>query len=157
MQSSVDKVLDDPELTEQERANLRLVLAFRSAPFKERSRYTVEGFEPSRRGMVNLADLTEAGAGGYNGASIPDREDVMLDLIAHGDRVWATWLIRGTHDGPLHGIEPTGRTVSVLEVGQWRIENGLIAEAWFLVDELTLLRQLGQWEPDLALQPAKEH
>jgi hypothetical protein len=35
----------------------------------------------------------------------------------------------------------------VLEVGQWRVEDGLIAEAWFLVDELGLLRELGQWPP----------
>jgi hypothetical protein len=154
MLSKVDEVLNDPSLTEQERANLELVLKFRSVPFTERAQYTVEGFRPSRRGMANLADLTESGAGGYNAESIPDRTDEIVDLIAHGDRVWATWLIRGTHEGPLHGIQPTGRAVAVIEVGQWRIENNLIAEAWFLVDELSLLRQLGQWQPDPT--PAKE-
>jgi hypothetical protein len=143
--SKVDEVLADPALTDDERANLELVLMFRGLPFSERSKYTVEGFKPSRMGMVHLAELRPPGSAGYNADSIPDREDEMLDLIAHGDRVWATWLIRGTHLGPLHGIEPTGRTVAILEVGQWRVQDGLIAEAWFFVDELGLLRQLGQW------------
>jgi predicted ester cyclase len=45
----------------------------------------------------------------------------------------------------LYGIAPTGRKIVVTEVGQWRIERGLIVEAWFMVDELSLLRQLGHW------------
>ena len=145
MTSKVDEVLRDPTLTEQERANLELVLRFRGLPFAERAKYTVAGFTPSRMGMANLAELKEPGAPGYNAESIPDREDEMLDVIAHGDRVWATWLIRGTHLGPLQGIAPTGRTIAVTEIGQWRVRDGLITEAWFLVDELALLRQLGVW------------
>jgi N-ethylmaleimide reductase len=140
--SAIDQVLADPGLTDEERANVELVLKFRQLPFSERAKYTVEGFAPSRKGMVHLA---EVGEGGYNAESIPDRVDEMLDIIAKGDRVWATWLIRGTHLGQIHGIAPTGRTVSVLEVGQWRVQDGLITEAWFHVDELGLLRQLGQW------------
>ena len=41
----------------------------------------------------------------------------------------------------------------MLEVGQWRIENGLIADAWFFVDELALIHQLGAWG---GLAPAKD-
>jgi predicted ester cyclase len=96
-----------------------------------------------------MAELQTSPGPGYSGASIPDREDEILDIIAHGDRVWATWLIRGTHQGPLYGIAPTGRKIEVLEAGQWRIRDGLIAEAWFFVDELALLRQLGSWPAGL--------
>jgi hypothetical protein len=149
--SGLDRALDDATLTSQERANIELVLTFRALPFAERARYTVAGFAPSRVGMAGLAELLPPAAGpGYSAASIPDREDEILDIIAHGDRVWATWLIRGTHLGPLYGIAPTGRRIEVLEVGQWRISGGLIAEAWFLVDEFALLRQLGSW-------PATDH
>ena len=147
---AVEEVLRDPELTAQERENITMVLGFRALPFAERSKYTVEGFRPTRIGMAGLAELQDPPGPGYTGASIPDREDEILDLIAHGDRVWATWLIRGTHQGPLYGIAPTGRKLEVLEVGQWRIQDGLIAEAWFFVDELALLRQLGSWPPGLA-------
>jgi predicted ester cyclase len=142
---AVQRALADPTLTEQERANLELVLRFRAAPFSARSKYTVAGFRPSRIGMATLAALNTDPELAYSGQSIPDRTDRILDIIVHGDRVWATWLIEGTHTGPIYGIAPTGRQVTVLELGQWRIDNGLIAEAWFLVDELALIHQLGAW------------
>jgi hypothetical protein len=143
---AVQRALADPALTDQERANLELVLRFRSVPFAERAKYTVDGFAPSRIGMATLAALNTAPGLRYDGRSIPDRTDRILDVIVHGDRVWATWLIEGTHLGHIFGIAPTGRPVSVLEVGQWRIEDGLIAEAWFFVDELALIHQLGAWD-----------
>jgi hypothetical protein len=150
---AIRAALTDPALTDQERANLELVLRFRSAPFAERGQYTVDGFRPSRIGMAPLAALNTDPAQRYDGTSIPDRTDRILDVIVQGDRVWATWLIEGTHQGPVYGIAPTGRPVSVLEVGQWRIENGLIAEAWFFVDELALIHQLGTWN---GLPPARD-
>ena len=142
---AVQRALDDPTLTDEERANLELVLLFRTVPFAERSKYTVEGFRPSRAGMATLTALNTDPDQRYDGRTLPDRTDRMVDIIAHGDRVWATWLIEGTHQGSVFGIAPTGRQVSVLELGQWRIENGLIAEAWFFVDELALIHQLGAW------------
>ena len=153
---AVQRALADPTLTERERANLELVLRFRAAPFSARSQYTVAGFRPSRIGMATLAALNAYPELAYSGRSIPDRTDRILDIIVHGDRVWATWLIEGTHRGPIYGIEPTGRRVTVLELGQWRIDDGLIAEAWFFVDELALIHQLGAWsglEPPASAQP----
>jgi hypothetical protein len=150
MPPAAEEVLRDPELTEQERQNVKMVIGFRALPFAERSKYTIEGFKPSRFGMAGMAELQTSPGPGYSGASIPDREDEILDIIAHGDRVWATWLIRGTHQGPLYGIAPTGRKIEVLEVGQWRITDGLISEAWFFVDELAMLRQLDAWPPSPA-------
>jgi hypothetical protein len=146
----VAAALSDPSLTAEERANIKLVIKFRGLPFAERALHTVENFKPTRIGMATLAEFYTATGPGYSGQSIPDRVDETLDIIAHGDRVWSTWLIRGTHRGPLYGIEPTGRTLEVLELGQWRIRDGLIAEAWFFVDELALLRQLGHLPPGLA-------
>jgi predicted ester cyclase len=142
---AVQRALADPTLTERERANLELVLRFRAAPFSARSKYTVAGFRPSRIGMATLAALNSDPEMAYGGQSIPDRTDRILDVIVHGNRVWATWLIEGTHSGPIYGIAPTGRRVTVLELGQWRIDDGLIAEAWFFVDELALIHQLGAW------------
>lgn len=142
---AVAVALDDPTLTDEERANIALVQKFRALPFAERARHTVPGFKPARIGMAGLAALLPPGAGpGYTAASIPDRIDRMLDILAHGDRVWSTWLIEGTHLGELYGLQPTGRKLSVLETGQWRIRDGLIAEAWFFVDEFALLSQLGR-------------
>ncbi|MFC1439801.1 ester cyclase [Streptacidiphilus sp. N1-10] len=147
--SATERALNDPELTPQERANIELVLKFRALPFSERAKYTVPDFRPGRMGMANLAEVRTGDGPSYDARSIPDRQDEILDIIAHGDRVWATWLIRGTHRGELYGIAATGRSVEVLELGQWRIRDGLICEAWFFVDELALVRQLGLWpQPD---------
>jgi len=140
----VAAALADPTLTDEERANIAVVQRFRSLPFAERARHTAPGFKPSRIGMAGLAALLPAGSGpGYIGASIPDRTDRIVDLLAHGDRVWLAWLIEGTHQGPLYGLAPTGKKLSVLETGHFRIRDGLLAEAWFFVDELALLSQLG--------------
>jgi len=143
--SKVEEALADPSLTGQERANLELVIMFRGLPFSARSRYTTDGFRPARMGMANLAVINGVTGPGYRADSIPDRTDEITAIIAHGDWVWATWIMRGTHLGELYGIPATGRSIEVTEVGQWRIAGGLIAEAWFLVDELALVRQLGAW------------
>ncbi len=145
MTSQAEKALSDPSLTSQERANLELVLTFRKLPLSARSKYTIDGFRPVRHGMANLAVINGVTGPGYRGDSIPDRTDEITGIIAHGDWVWATWIMRGTHLGELYGIPATGRTIAVTEVGQWRIQDGLIAEAWFMVDELALVRQLGLW------------
>jgi steroid delta-isomerase-like uncharacterized protein len=72
--------------------------------------------------------------------------DIHLDVshyVADGDYVvtWAT--VNGTHKGPLEGIPPTGKSVSVLDVDMWRVENGRITESWAHFDQAGLLRQLG--------------
>jgi hypothetical protein len=69
--------------------------------------------------------------------------DTIEDLIAKDDRVWAVWTMRGTHTGQLFGIPATGQPIEILEAGIWRLVDGLVIEAWFFGDELSLLRQLG--------------
>jgi hypothetical protein len=143
--TNTDRFTSDPSLTAEERANIELIVKFRGLPFAERQKYTIPDFTPSRFGMANLAELFTGGKKGYDGNSIPDRVDEMVDIIAKSDRVWATWRIQGTHGGEMYGVPATGRPIDVLEIGQWRITNGLISEAWFFVDELDLVRQLGLW------------
>ncbi len=140
----VEIALADPTLSPLELANLQLVLKFRQLPFSERKNYTVPGFAPQRIGMANLAELDHSGVPGYSAESIPDRQDDILDIIVRGGRVWATWLIRGTHAGNIYGLAATGKPLEVLELGQWDVEDGLITRAWFFVDELGLLRQTGK-------------
>jgi hypothetical protein len=142
--SPVEAALADPTLSAEELENLKLVLKFRALPFAERKNYTVPGFAPKRIGMANLAELDQSGVPGYGAESVPDRRDDILDIIVRGGRVWATWLIRGTHAGNIYGLPATGLPLEVLELGQWEVENGLITSAWFFVDELGLVRQTGQ-------------
>jgi hypothetical protein len=129
--------------TEEEQRNMETVIALRRASFAERKAFHAPDFTVHRRGMAHLAARADASGGsGYDGGSIPDRSDEIVDIIAKGDRVWCVWRIRGTHRGPLFGVEPTGASLDVLEVGAWRFVDGLVAEAWFFADELALAHQL---------------
>jgi SnoaL-like polyketide cyclase len=128
--------------TATEAANLELVTSYRAARVSERSPFLAPGFRRHRAGFGHIAELWD-GEAGMSDDSIPDRENVVLDLTAKDDKVWGIWRVVGTHDGALYGIPATGRPVDVIEVGLWRIEDGLIAEAWYFGDELGLLRQLG--------------
>jgi steroid delta-isomerase-like uncharacterized protein len=72
----------------------------------------------------------------------PDYRFELLDLIAEGDRVVARMPFSGTHEGPVLGLPPTGRTVRVDEIVIFRLVDGHIVEVWEVWDELAMRRQL---------------
>jgi len=130
------------EFTEEEQRNLEVVRGYRAAKVSERAPFMHPDFERLRAGFKNIGELW-GGPGGMNDESIPDRENILLELTAKGDRVWGIWRVVGTHGGSLYGIPATGRRVDAIEVGLWRLEDGLIREAWYFGDDLGLIRQLG--------------
>ena len=135
---------DPRSYTAEEQANIETVLRLRSAPFSERKNFMHPAMVRHRWGFASLADITGMKDGaGYDARTCSDRVDTIEDLIAKDDRVWAVWTMRGTHTGQLFGIPATGRPIEVLETGIWRLQDGLVVEAWFFGDELRLLRQLG--------------
>lgn len=76
-------------------------------------------------------------------SAFPDISQTVEDVVVEGDRVAMFIISRGTHEGPLWGIEPTGREIEVQQMAFVRVEDGMIAERWFLPDNLSLLHQLG--------------
>lgn len=68
---------------------------------------------------------------------------VLHEIIAEDDLVAARWTAAGTHDGDLGEIRSTGASVEFEVMGQFRVEDGRVTEAWVLPDRLTLMRQLG--------------
>src|SRR6266496_3764831 len=46
--------------------------------------------------------------------AFPDLQVTVEDLLADGDKVVARVSIRGTHQGALRGISPTGKPISVM-------------------------------------------
>jgi predicted ester cyclase len=64
-------------------------------------------------------------------------------VIGEGDKVVVRVTARGTHQGQLMGIVPTGKHVAVTGIGIYRIADGKVAEAWVNRDLLGLLQQLG--------------
>jgi steroid delta-isomerase-like uncharacterized protein len=75
--------------------------------------------------------------------AFPDISQTVEDTVAEDDTVAVYITSRGTHTGTLMGIEPTGNEIEVQQMFFVRIEDGMIAERWFLPDNLSLLQQLG--------------
>lgn len=78
----------------------------------------------------------------YLGA-FPDGHTTVEDSIAEGDKVAYRWTFRGTHQGELMGISPTGKQVEITGITINRLSGGKIEEQWNLFDQLGMLQQLG--------------
>ncbi len=76
-------------------------------------------------------------------AAFPDGRHVIEDLIGEDDTVVARLTFGGTHQGPYHGVAPTGRRVTQAQLHILRIAAGQVAEHWAIRDDLGLLTQLG--------------
>jgi predicted ester cyclase len=84
---------------------------------------------------------------------LSDLEFRIEDLAVVGDRVWLRMRVAGIDTGPINGLAPTGKRVSVDVFDLARIEDGRVAEHWGVADQLGLLRQLGH-DPGLATPDA---
>jgi steroid delta-isomerase-like uncharacterized protein len=82
----------------------------------------------------DLAALLEA---------FPDVHFTADVVVASEDRTAVRWTGRGTHQGELQGLAPTGLPVVFTGINVYRIECGQIVEGWSEPDALGLLRQLG--------------
>jgi C-1 hydroxylase len=78
-------------------------------------------------------------------ATFPDLQISIEELIAERDIVMIYVVWRGTQDGPLTqwGAPATGLPMAREAAGLWRVECGKLAEVSVVVDNLTMLRQLG--------------
>ena len=76
-------------------------------------------------------------------AAFPDLQTRVDDVVAEGDTVAYRWSARGTHQGELFGIPPTGRRVTCRGVDWYYIAGGWITEYWDVIDQVGLLTQLG--------------
>ena len=76
-------------------------------------------------------------------AGLPDMKVTIDAQFADGDYVTTRFTARGTHDGGLFGVPPTGREVELTGITVSRCMDGRIAEEWELVDALGCLQQIG--------------
>jgi steroid delta-isomerase-like uncharacterized protein len=65
------------------------------------------------------------------------------DVIVDGDKVVVRWTNDGTHIADFLGIPATGKSFSVAGIDIHRLEDGQLAEHWHVVDQLSMLQQLG--------------
>jgi steroid delta-isomerase-like uncharacterized protein len=75
--------------------------------------------------------------------AFPDLRLTVEDLIAENEMVTARWSCRGTHNGDLNGIAPTGKQINISGVTILRFSNGKMVEGYVNWDALGLMQQLG--------------
>lgn len=96
---------------------------------------------PGMPGPLNLEAYRQVGI--MFRSAFPDIQDTVEDQLADGDKVVTRITSRGTHQGELMGIPPTGKRYSITAIVIDRIIGGRIVERWAQFDQLSMLQQLG--------------
>jgi steroid delta-isomerase-like uncharacterized protein len=73
----------------------------------------------------------------------PDLRFALEDVIAEGDTVAWRITARGTHQGALMGIPPTGKPVAISALVISHFVESKWAEDWVNIDTLGMLQQIG--------------
>jgi len=76
-------------------------------------------------------------------SAFPDLQQTIEDQFAEGKKVATRLTARGTHQGELIGIPPTGNRVEAAGIIINRISGGKIAESWANYDALGMMQQIG--------------
>jgi predicted ester cyclase len=79
--------------------------------------------------------------------AMPDIHVTIEDLAGEGDRVFGRFTTRGTHTGPLMGIPPTGRPVTIFEWVCHRFVDGKVVESWIGDNVPRILLDIGAAVP----------
>lgn len=149
--TALDAKIASGNYTREELANidtaLRMISAKRPPSATEMAEFFTKDFKLTRSGMDTIHSMTgqaPLSEGAYTAASMNDRKDEVLDLIAKGNRVWVYFIMRGHHTGTFFRQPATGKPISVHENAFLTFNNDhKIEEAHFEVEELELARQIG--------------
>jgi predicted ester cyclase len=93
------------------------------------------GFAPDQEGMRQTAQVFRQ--------AFPDWHAGQEAHIAEGDLVAERFTARGTHQGELLGVVPTGREVVLAGINIFRVQDGKVVERWGSTDDLGFPQQLG--------------
>ena len=72
-----------------------------------------------------------------------NRQFIVKDMFAQGEKVTKYWQFKGTHTGTFMGIPATGKTIDIEGCTIARIVNGKIVEERDFMDNMSFLKQLG--------------
>lgn len=101
-------------------------------------RHSISAGEP---GIHCREDLIQFLRSEYS--TFPDAHEDICEIIGEGEKVAVRMHFRGTQTGAMGKYPPTGKTLDSEYIAIYRIQGGLIAEAWAEWDNLASLRQLG--------------
>jgi steroid delta-isomerase-like uncharacterized protein len=99
-------------------------------------RNEVPGIPPTKAGVIQYFQMLRA--------AFPDFRMDVEDVIASSDKAGARVRVTGTHRGEFMGIPATDKSAAVDLIDITRFDDdGLAHEHWGVVDQLTLMQQLG--------------
>ena len=93
------------------------------------------GFEPTRDGLKKALTMLKAG--------FPDLRYTLDESIYTGDKLVHRLTGTGTMTGEFNGMPATGKRATWTEIHIGRVVNGRVVEHWGVVDQLSMLVQLG--------------
>ena len=93
------------------------------------------GFEKNKEGVRQLFHHLRT--------AFPDVHFRVDDMFASGDKVVTRLTFTGTNEGEFMGMPATGKSISVNGIDIVRFANGKLVEHWGLMDNMTMMDQLG--------------
>lgn len=91
------------------------------------------GLGDGRAGLKDLAQMLQA----------LDPRYTIEDEVAEGDEVAVRWTQEGKSVGEFLGVPPSGRTYRISGIHIHGVKDGKLTEHWHVVDQLSMLQQLG--------------
>lgn len=79
--------------------------------------------------------------------AIPDFHMEIIALAEQDEDVFVHWRLTGTHNGPLQGIEPTGKRVAIDGMDHFVIRDGKPISNFVVFDQMQYAVQLGMMPP----------
>ena len=76
--------------------------------------------------------------------AFPDLQVTIYEQVAEGELVTTRKTITGTHTGPLLGLAPTGRRVTIDVIDMVRVRHGQYVEHWGVNTLPAVLQQLAK-------------
>ena len=76
-------------------------------------------------------------------AAFPDLVASVDEIYSAGDKVTLRWNVRGTHTGEFLGIPASKKSISLPITEVFRVEGGILREAWDQYDRLHVMEQIG--------------
>jgi len=75
--------------------------------------------------------------------AFPDLRFTIEELVAEGEVVAGRLTMSGTHEGPLMGMPPAGRSVRQDHMHFVRFRDGKAVEHWGVRDDVGMMQQIG--------------
>jgi len=100
------------------------------------------GHDPALPEPTRGPEGVKQAATGYRTA-FPDLIVTVEQQVVEGDTVATRWTARGTHEGELFGIAPTGKQATVTGISIERVVGGKIVEDHTNWDTFGMMQQLG--------------